>query len=51
MISNLQDVQHIFAHRNIYDQGDLFTEKFKIINSKGIIVLKGSHISKVIQNQ
>ena len=41
IINNLQDVQHIFSHRNIYDQGDLFLNQFKILNPKGIICLKG----------
>lgn len=40
-INCLEDAQHVFSHRHIYDQGDLFTEKFRIINPHGIICLKG----------
>ena len=41
VINNLEDAQHIFAHRTIYDQGDIFTQNLKLINSNGIICLKG----------
>ena len=41
MINCLKDAQHIFSHRHIYDQGDIFTENFRIINPNGIICLKG----------
>jgi hypothetical protein len=41
MISCLEDAQHIFSHRNIYDQGEIFTEKVKLLNSDGILGLKG----------
>jgi hypothetical protein len=44
VINCLEDAQHIFSHRHIYDQGDIFTEKFKIINPNGIICLKGYYI-------
>jgi hypothetical protein len=41
VISCLEDAQHIFSHRHIYDQGDIFTEKFKLIHPNGIICLTG----------
>ena len=41
IINRLDDVQHIFSHRVIYDQGDIFTEKLKLMNPNGIICLKG----------
>jgi len=41
IINCLEDAQHIFSHRNIYDQGDIFTEKFKLIHPNGIICLTG----------
>lgn len=44
LINSLEDVQHIFSHRHIYDQGDIFTEKMKLLNPNGIICLKGSSI-------
>ena len=41
VVNRLDDVQHIFSHRQIYDQGELFTEKFKLLNPNGIIALTG----------
>lgn len=41
IISCLEDAQHIFSHRTIYDQGDIFTEKLKLIHPNGIICLTG----------
>ena len=41
VVNRLEDVQHIFSHRQIYDQGELFTEKFKMLNPNGIIALTG----------
>ncbi|CAF1075692.1 unnamed protein product [Rotaria sordida] len=46
MINCLEDAQYIFSHRHIYDQGDLFTEKFKLINPNGIICLKGAKFKR-----
>ena len=43
IINSLEDAQHIFAHRTIYDQGDIFTQKLKLLNSKGILCLKGHY--------
>lgn len=45
MINSLEDAQHVFTHRNIYDQGDMFTKNLKILNPKGVICLKGHFIS------
>ncbi|CAF3536902.1 unnamed protein product [Rotaria sp. Silwood1] len=42
VVSRLEDVQHIFAHRHVYDQGDIFAEKFGLVNPNGIIALKGA---------
>ena len=41
IINSLEDAQHIFSHRTIYDQGDIFTENLKLLNPKGVICLKG----------
>ena len=42
VINRLEDVQYIFSHRQIYDQGKLFTENLKSINPNGIICLTGT---------
>jgi cytochrome P450 len=41
VVSNIDDVQHIFNHRNIYDQGDIYIEQFAILVPNGLITLKG----------
>jgi hypothetical protein len=41
VINNIGDVQHIFTYRHIYDQGDMFVEKFSIFVPDGLISLKG----------
>jgi hypothetical protein len=41
IINNIGDVQHIFTHRHIYDQGDMFVEKFGIVTFEGLISIKG----------
>ncbi|CAF1013706.1 unnamed protein product [Adineta steineri] len=42
VVSNTTDVQHIFTHRNIYEQGYLFTEQFSVLFPSGFITLTGS---------
>ncbi|UJR10982.1 hypothetical protein I4U23_015167 [Adineta vaga] len=42
VISQFEDVQHIYSHRHIYDQGDIFTEKISLVNPYAILCLKGS---------
>ena len=42
IVSNINDVEHIFTHRNIYEQGDIFIEKFSVSYSKSLISMKGS---------
>ncbi|CAF1178689.1 unnamed protein product [Adineta steineri] len=46
MINCLEDAQHIFSHRLIYDQGDVFTKNLKIINPHGVICLKGAEFKR-----
>ena len=46
VLCRLEDVQHVFAHRHIYDQGKIFTEKFKLFNPNGIIGLTGTLFPK-----
>jgi hypothetical protein len=41
LINNLEDVQHIFNHRNIYDQGDIFIDKISLINPYAILCQRG----------
>ncbi|CAF4301396.1 unnamed protein product [Adineta steineri] len=41
VVSNTTDVQHIFTHRNIYEQGYLFTEQFSVLFPSGFITLTG----------
>jgi hypothetical protein len=45
IVNNIGDVQHIFTHRHIYDQGDMFIEKFGIFIPNGLISLKGEFYS------
>lgn len=41
IVSSLEDIQHIFAHRHVYDQGDIFIDKLSIVNSSEVAALKG----------
>jgi hypothetical protein len=41
VVSNVKDIQYIFANRNIYDQGAIFVEKVNLLVPNGIIALKG----------
>ncbi len=41
IVSNVNDVQHIFTHRNIYDQGDIYIQQFSTLFPNGFITLKG----------
>jgi hypothetical protein len=41
VVCKVGDLQHIFTNRNIYDQGDIFTEKASVIAPDALISLKG----------
>ena len=41
IVGNINDVQHIFNSRNIYDQGDLFVQQTRVLFPDGLISLKG----------
>ncbi|CAF4738560.1 unnamed protein product [Rotaria sp. Silwood2] len=41
MVNGVTDVQHIFTHRNIYEQGDIYIEQFGIIVPNSLISVKG----------
>ncbi len=43
VVCKVGDLQHIFTNRNIYDQGDLFTEKASLIAPDALISTKGYH--------
>ena len=40
-VCNADDVQHIFQHRHIYDQGDVHVEKFSLLFHDALICNKG----------
>jgi hypothetical protein len=44
VVNRLEDVQHVFAHRHIYDQGELYTGKASLVNPYGILSLTGLNI-------
>ncbi|CAF4647709.1 unnamed protein product [Rotaria sp. Silwood1] len=37
IVNNIDDVQYIFTHRNIYDQGEVFLDKFSLFFPDSII--------------
>jgi hypothetical protein len=41
VVGNINDVQHIFNNRHIYDQGDLFVQQVSVLFPDGLIGLKG----------
>ena len=41
VVNRLEDVQHIFSHRNIYDQGEIFTKKVSLVNPYATLCLTG----------
>ena len=41
VVCNLEDVQHIFRHRHIYEQGGSFINKYSIINPNALTCLTG----------
>jgi hypothetical protein len=41
VVSRLEDVQHIFGHRFIYEQADMFTEKLSLANPDTLFCMKG----------
>ena len=46
VVHNIDDVQYIFTHRNIYDQGEIFVEKFSIIVPDSIICNIGAKFKR-----
>ena len=41
VVCRLEDVQHIFTHRHIYEQGGTFIDKYSYINPNALICLRG----------
>jgi hypothetical protein len=41
LVNRLEDVQHIFNHRYIYDQGDIFIDKISLINPYAMLCMRG----------
>jgi hypothetical protein len=41
VVNDLNDIQYIFTHRHIYDQGDIYVEKFSTVIPHGLISSKG----------
>ena len=44
VVNNINDVQYIFTHRHIYDQGDVYTKRFSIVIPHGYISNTGMFI-------
>ena len=42
VVGNINDVQHIFAHRNIYDQGRSFLERASVLFPNGLLCIDGA---------
>jgi hypothetical protein len=41
VVSCLEDVEHIFGHRYIYDQGEIYTDKISLANPYSMLSMKG----------
>jgi len=41
VLSGLEDIQHVFSNRHVYDQGDLFVHKFGLLFPDGLICTRG----------
>jgi hypothetical protein len=46
VVSRLEDVQHIFSHRHIYEQGDIFINKISLLNPYSILCMRGMNMNK-----
>jgi hypothetical protein len=40
-ISNIEDIQHVFNHRHIYEQGDMHIKQFGVFFPDGLICILG----------
>ena len=41
IVNDINDVQHIFVNRHIYDQGDIFIKQTRVLYPNGLICTKG----------
>jgi hypothetical protein len=41
VVGNVNDVQHIFNNRHIYDQGDIFVQQLSVLFPESLISLRG----------
>jgi hypothetical protein len=41
VVNRLEDVQHIFGHKYIYDQGDIFTKTISLVNPYAMLCMTG----------
>ena len=41
VVTNINDVQHIFYNRRIYDHGDMFVQRTNVLFPDGLICLRG----------
>ena len=46
VVSSLEDIQHIFSHRQIYDQGAIFVDKISLVNPNAMLCMRGKIESK-----
>ena len=49
VIGDIADVQHIFNHRHIYDQGDVFIEKISLLFPDGLGCIKGENHRHILR--
>ena len=42
VVGNINDVQHIFSHRNIYEQGSAYLERASILFPNGLLCIQGA---------
>ncbi|CAF1054011.1 unnamed protein product [Adineta steineri] len=48
VVSRLEDVQYIYSHRHIYDQGDIFIDKISLVNPYAGLCMKGASFKRHI---
>lgn len=41
VVSNIKDVQHVFNHRNIYEQGEFFIRQLSVLGKGGLNTIIG----------
>ncbi|CAF3333815.1 unnamed protein product [Rotaria sp. Silwood2] len=46
VVSGLNDVQHIFNNRNVYEQGDIYIQQSSVLNPNGLIGLKDNKFKR-----